>query len=357
MPRKFPSLYNIIKKDDISTLTDFFTENPGYNEDTQLLTGKNLKLLEQAIDSNAVNCGYFLINRMQLTQLQSYTRYVVYNYKRSPSIFDHFINIATMLSERENNRNILFELVCEIIISHNLFTDEFIDRIVHSFPLINELNNIDKKRRFENNIIRSKIQMITFFEKYYREKNIDTHQLFMKCLLYSNSNPDNLLKIFKNINYTSKIIISNPYVYHDNNIDIEKKSKNEYSFEFLISICCNYKKFKTFELFKNNKFEEELMLFFSESQDILNDKIWEHANNAMFKILYFGRSHRWNNKIFTDKEQERMLKYLPYLSDTFFDYWKQNLISEKNKKNYYHDYFAEESQKLYDLLMEERKKL
>lgn len=336
MPKKFPSLYTIIKNDDISTLTDFFTQNPGYNEENTLAKGMGLRLLEEAIHSHSIQCCIFLINRMNLDQLRTYVDYVVKNYKRNTPAFDHFYTIGLMFAQNQNNYLIIYEILKKLLYYQMVVSEEFMKKLLDSFHLEDFLNNDAERNQFEKILISNKISTIAYFEKYYREKNIDTTKFFVKCLLFSRIKTDNFIKIFKNIDYTQKTKIENPYL-EENFI-----SKNEYSIEFIIAITSDYKHFKKLNIFKNNTFEDEFFIMTTELNDILYERIFDYSYNNLFEYLIKSVRDKlsyYSKNIFKHNHLERLNSYLPYLSQKFFDYIQVNIIDKiKDTTHHYYNY-------------------
>ncbi len=325
---KISSLYNIIKNDDVSTLTNFFFENPGYNEENHLTTGKKLKMLEQAIASDAMQCFIFLLNRINFIDLRKYVLPVISHYKKNNAMYEHFYTIVKMLSDKENNSIVLFDILQTFIMLNIFVSNEFLDKLLSSFNLLEYLQEENQKHRFECELIKGKLAWIIYFEKYYRENNIDTKTFFAKTLLYYRTeNKNNLIKIFKNIDFTQKVFIEDV-----SRLGFNYKTKKEYSIEFIIAIVCEYKNYKNFNIFKERTIEDEFFKMIEEKH------VFIHNEHMFYLILDFLKNQSYCHKcLFRDDFKDLFEnKYLPYFSQKFIDYLKDIFILNKhNKKIHY----------------------
>ncbi len=361
MPKKFPCLYNIIKKDDVSTLTDFFIENPGYNEENHLSIGSGLKLLEQAIESRSIQCAFFLINRIQLNQLDNYVNYVINSLKLGSEIFDYFYNIVNMHSKQQNNFNVLIHIVFKLIETNQKISEDLMTKIINDFDFHTQILNDDVRVRLERIIIQHKSSWIIYFEKYYREHNINLNYLFSKVLLFSRNDPNKFLKIFKNMDLTQKIHIEN---YYSNNF----RSNHQYSLEFIILITCDIKEkdFKKFNIIKENTFEDELFNLFSEKDE--NFYAFQYSNyNNMFQDFMENIKTEvisyYTSCLIKNKFHERLLKIIPFISIRFMEFMREKLSFQdfdlnKFKRNYYSEpEFVENSRTLLKKMIEQFDKI
>ncbi len=324
---KISSLYNIIKNDDVSTLTNFFFENPGYNEENHLTTGKKLKMLEQAIASDAMQCFIFLLNRINFIDLRKYVLPVISHYKKNNAMYEHFYTIVKMLSDKENNSIVLFDILQTFIMLNIFVSNEFLDKLLSSFNLLQYLQEENQKHRFECELIKGKLAWIIYFEKYYRENNIDTKTFFAKTLLYYRTeNKNNLIKIFKNIDFTQKVFIEDVGILNENN-----KSKNEYSIEFIIAIVCEYKNYKNFNIFKERTIEDEFFKMIEE------DIAFDEGDHMFYLIINFLKKKKnlnssvvfYTNRCLFRNDFKDLFenKYLPYFSQKFIDFLKNLFIT------------------------------
>ncbi len=328
MSSKISSLGNVIKNDDISTLTNFFIENPNYNVEDQLTPRRKLNMLDLAIGSNAMQCFYFLLSRINFIDLRKYVRPIIHNYKKNVAMYEHFYTIVKILSDKENNSIILFDIL-QTFIDLNIFvSNEFLDNLLSTFNLLDYLQDFNQKHRLESLLISCKISWIIYFEKYYRENNIDRKIFFVKTLLYYRTeNKNNLIKIFKNIDFTQKVFIEDVA-----NIGYNDKSKNEYSIEFIIAIVCEYKNYKNFNIFKERTIEDEFFKMIEEKN------VFIHNEHMFYLILDFLKNQSYCHKcLFRDDFKDLFEnKYLPYFSQKFIDYLKDIFILNKhNKKIHY----------------------
>ncbi len=362
MPKKFPCLYKIIKNDDISVLTDFFVENPGYNEQNTLSVGAGLTLLSQAIKSNSIQCCFFLINRLDLTILDDYVVTVINSYKNKPEIFDHFYTIVKMHCQQRNNFEVINNIIIHLINTNQKIPEELMTKIINEYDFQAQLQNTNFKRNLEATIIRNKYSWFVYFEKYYREHNINRNDFFVNALIFSGQDTNKILKIFKNMDYTEKVKVKKTIPYEQ----IIIQSKHKYSLEFIISITCDIKDLSKLTIFKENMFENELFNLFSECEDIESIRAFGYGTNNMFNE-FMQNINKKNISYYTyhlikPEYHDRLIKMIPYVTIRFIEFMRKYLSFEEfnledyKKNNYYYSAkpeYIENSRSLLKKLIDE----
>ncbi len=326
-PRKFPCLYNIVKKDDIETLIDYFIENPNYNIFASLRTSHNLYY--HSIELGSLQCFIFLTNRLSLNDLSEWSGSVVSYYRENPDIFDFYYKTVKRLSEEENNYNCINKIILKVVSYSLKVYKELFDKIITEYDFLEQFDNRIFKKNLESVIVENKSLWITYFEKYYRDHGIDRNQLFAKCLIFSKFDTNKYLKLFKNMNYSDKIKIEakiNNVFYHH--------TVNKYSLEFLICMCCDIDDLSKLDICKEKRFEEELFHLFEEATSTEGgyDRItvFNDSPNLVFYNLMtlMKKGYFHYNYLVLEKHYERILKIIPYVSERFIDFIREKLAFE-----------------------------
>ncbi len=326
-PRKFPCLYNIVKKDDVETLTDFFDENPDYSIYYRLRTSHTM--YDHCIELGSIQCFIFLTNRLSLNVLSEWSGSVVSYYREHPDIFDYYYKTVKKLSEEQNNYNCMNQIILKVISYSLKVYKELFDKIITEYDFLAQFENRIFKKNLESVIVENKSLWITYFEKYYRDNGIDRNQLFAKCLIFSKFDNSKYLKLFKNMNYTDKIKVEakmNNVFYHH--------TVNEYSLEFLICMCCDIDDLSDFNICKEKRFEDELFHLFEEATSTEGgyDRIavFNDSQNLVFYNLMtlMNKGYFYYSYLVPEKHYDRILKMIPYVSERFMDFMREKLAFE-----------------------------
>ena len=346
-PRKFPCLYNIVKKDDNLTLMDYFIENPDYDIFKSLRT--SYSIYYHSIDLGSIKCFIFLTNRLSLNNLSKWSGLIVSYYRKYPQIFEYYYNTVKRLSEEENNYDCINNIILNVMgYSLNVYKDLF-DKIITEYDFLGQFKNPVFKKNLESIIVENKSLWITYFEKYYREHGIDRNQLFAKCLIFSKFDNSKYLKLFKNMNYSDKIKIES--IINETNC---LHTDYEYSLDFLICMCCDLDDISQFNVCKENRFEEQLFNLFKEA--ISTEGNYDHiavfygCKNLVFYDLmtFIKEKHFWYNYLVPLKHYERILKMIPYVSEKFMEFMRENLAFENfNMDEYLKTHFSENAKEQY----------
>ena len=324
--KKFPALYNIIKNDDIATLMDYFHEYPDYDI-FKSLTYTGSHIYEHSIELESMKCFQYLVNRLNLDGLQSCVYKIVHSYKKNRDIFEYFYAIVKKLSEEENDMKVINKIVIQIV-KHNqtIYKDLFM-RVSSEYDFLKQFKDDIFRKNLETVIVENKSLWIIYFEKYYRENNINRNYFFVKCMLYSKFDNEKFLKIFKNMDYTERVKIEK-----NDSWDYIQTSKHEYSLEFIISITSEVEDFSKLRICKEGRYEEELLNLFSEVKDMNHYRIFKESEKNMFfdlmkmmnsEIGFFNSEH-----LIQERYHKRLLKMIPYVSNRFMDIMKENLSFE-----------------------------
>lgn len=278
--QKFRNLYYVIIADDVNELSNYFNEFP--NEDPcnkKLTIGKKYDLFSHALDSNSPECAKFLIELLNLEQMDCYTRAISKSYKHHQDILECYLAKLKILTEQANNTNIITSLLFAIIQEKHVIPKELVQDIIEipHYDFENKLrNNIDNTRKNLESIMKyCKNAWIIYFIEYYISKNIDFKQLAVKLLLYNNGiNVSTYWKVIKKywtIHDNSKFKIE--FVEHDG------ESKNEYTLEFIIFITGQYTDINEFRMFTDNTFEEKFNNYISEN------KFFHNSTSNLFSSI------------------------------------------------------------------------
>ncbi len=337
-PKKFPCLLNIIKKDDATTLHEYFFENPDYDIFKDLkISGKCIYY--HSIELGSIQCFMYLTNRLNLNNLERYADCIVHFYDKHPNIFDYYYTIVKMHCQEKNDYECINKIVKNIVKSSRNNYKKLFDKITSEYDFLSQFQNKDFKDELENIIVENKSMWIIHFEKYYRENNICRNNLFAKCLIFSKFDNSKFIKLFKNLNYSDKVHI--------------KKSKYEYTLEFIICLTCNIDDFSKFKIcnekllvspsldgnqenWNYTNFEDELLNLFSELEPNPNYYnsfiIFKEGKNIMFyelleTISKFAPFQEYKHLI-QPENHDKLLKMIPFVSHRFIDLMTKHLSYE-----------------------------
>jgi len=216
---KFPSLYNIVKKGDLETLSRYYDAYPETSALCELTTGKKLVLIEQALKLNQIQVVNFLIDKTPLDKLHKLVGYLVSNLKcnndesGNPN-FDYYCGRILNAIEQTGSEE-LKELIGKILIK--ICTCGF---IVHDKIILNLMNNMlfDFKQRlmqnenfkwnFESKIMsEAPLRIYQLIIKYYQDNQIPLEQLLAHYLAASCEKSNKTVKMFKQVDLKSKVKI------------------------------------------------------------------------------------------------------------------------------------------------------
>jgi hypothetical protein len=146
-------------------------------------------------------------------------------------------------------------------------------------------------------------------------------------LYYQTDNKNNLIKIFKNIDFTQKVFIEDV-----GRLGYNYKSKNEYSIEFIIAIVCEYKNYKNFNIFREKTIENE---FFNMIEE---DCSFDENQHMFYLIFVFLHRQSYCHKCLFRNDFKDLFenKYLSYFSQKFINFLKTIFITNTENKKLYH---------------------
>ncbi len=345
IPKKFPALYNIIKKDDVSILNEYFQENPNYDI-FKSLSYTGYHIYYHSIDLSSIQCFKYLTDLMDLETLKGVAGDVVYHYKKDQQIFNYYYDVVRNKCEQENNYNPINKIVINIVkYNQNIYKNLF-DKVISEYDFVAQFQNSIFKKNLENVIVENKSLWINYFEKFYRDNNISRDNLFAKCLIFSKFDTDKYLKLFKNMDYSQKIRIEGKI----DCWDFHHMSKHEYTLEFIICITCPNQDISNFKICTENKIEDELLNLFSEADDksvIYNSFLnFKNGNNIIFyelmETINKYKPFAEYAHLIKPEYHEHLLKMIPYVSERFVNLMKTHLsyegfdIDEFKKKYFSH---------------------
>ncbi len=367
--RKFPSLYNIIKKDDDVTLTEYFEVNPYENlYDGPLKTCTCYTLYYHSIELGSINCFMNLTNRLNLDSLKEYASTVVSYYKNHPKIFDYYYAIAKMLSQEQNNYECMNKIVLSILDNSLKIYKELFDRVIKDYNFVEQFQNNIFRKNLENVIIKNKSLWITYFEKFNRNNNINRNNLFAKCLIFTKFDNKKYLELFNNMNYSDKIKIEDN---ERNDYNYYYTTRHEYSLEFIICVTCKIDDYSKFNIMKEKTFEEELINLFDETinkgENYNNFFVLKEGKNIVFNnLLIFINERKWYHQYIIEEENyEKILKLVPYMTEKMIEILEKELMFKdfdvekflkENSSYYVKPYYVQNSRNLLNLIKEEYKK-
>ncbi len=369
-PRKFPSLYNIIKKDDDATLTEYFEVNPyEHLYEGPLKTCTCYTLYYHSIELGSINCFINLTNRLNLDSLKEYASTVVTYYKNHPQIFDYYYAIVSKLSKEQNNYECINKIVLCILDNSLKIYKHLFEKIIKDYDFISQFQNNVFRKKLESIIIKNKSLWITFFEKFYRNNNINRNNLFAKCLIFSKFDNNKYLELFKNMNYSDKIKIEDNEI---NDYNYYYTTRHEYSLEFIICVTCKIDDYSKFNIMEKKTFEQELINMFDETinkeENYNNFCVLKEGKNIVFNnlLIFINERHWYHEYIIPEVNYEKILKLVPYMSDKMIIILEKELmfkdfnVEQFLKENCsYHEkpHYVQHSRELFNLIEEEYKKL
>jgi len=322
--KKFPSLFNIVKKDDVDTLISYLYENPDYDLTSDTIFGSSMYYY--SIDLSSIKIFMYITNRLDLDHLSLYSNQIVNKYKYNPKYFDYYYVVVKKLSKEENNNRVINKIVLSILNFHNKLYKDLFDRVTSEYDFLGQFENDLFRKSVENRIVENKSLWLIFFEKYYRENNISRNHLFVKCLIFSKFDNSKYIKLFKGMNYSDKVKIEACYDYSSNS------SRHEYSLEFIMCVTCDINDYSKMKIMKDGRFEEELFNLFSEA---VNEEGENFNRLSVLKdgenIIFYPLMKKINEKVWyyeyiiPEKFYEKIVKIVPYVSERFIEYMKKNL--------------------------------
>ncbi len=344
---KESNLFNIIRTNNINLLTDFFYENPGFNIEHNLKSGRRNRLLTEAIENNSNDCAIFLMTRMNTTQLRDYVSRTIHLFQKCENTVNSFILVSQNKADEENNYRIIEDIVLTITVLHFIIPEYRFTQIIeknktHFINLLSSNPESQFKYKLEYYLVRNKITWFNYFIKFYQDNNIDLNQLYSFVILYGHNHLSEkhkiVIKHFKNIGFDTKIHL---YNCHD-----DLKSKYQYSILFFFIITDKFDLLKI-KLPTDFSFESEFLNMFNEDNQIfdLYSNIFRNFVQCHYDLLgdkigycfLFGYN-QWHS----EAQYQYMIKFqkiVKFYSPAVFD--KFNLINdliEKKKKDKYLNY-------------------